>query len=33
MGESIAHMHALWYQGKLKRRLGEDGVYRFGLAA
>jgi len=32
MGESIAHMHALWYRGKLARRLGDDGVYRFALA-
>ena len=29
MGESIAHLHALWFAGKLHRRLGEDGVYRF----
>lgn len=29
MGESIAHLHALWFQGKLERRLGDDGVYRF----
>ena len=33
MGESIAHMHALWFRGKLARRLGDDGVYRFALAA
>jgi hypothetical protein len=33
MGESIAHMHALWFRGKLDRRLGDDGVYRFALAA
>ena len=28
LGESLAHLHALWYEGKLQRR--EDaGVYRF----
>jgi len=29
MGESVAHLHALWHQGTLVRTLGEDGVYRF----
>ena len=29
MGESVAHLHRLWYQGKLRRELGSDGVYRF----
>jgi glyoxylase-like metal-dependent hydrolase (beta-lactamase superfamily II) len=29
MGESVAHLHALWHQGTLQRTLGEDGVYRF----
>ncbi len=29
LGESIAHLHALWFQGRLRRRLGEDGVLRF----
>ncbi|WP_137895280.1 MBL fold metallo-hydrolase [Ramlibacter sp. 2FC] len=29
MGESVAHLHALWYAGKLKRQLDADGVYRF----
>jgi hypothetical protein len=29
MGESIAHPHYLWYEGKLVRTLGADGVYRF----
>ena len=33
MGEAIAHLHALWYQGKLSRALGEDGVYRFRTTA
>ena len=29
MGESIAHLHALWFAGALRRLTGEDGVYRF----
>jgi len=32
MGESIAHLNALWLKGRLVRRLGEDGVYRFSPA-
>ena len=32
MGESIAHLHALYFQGALRRILGEDGVYRFQQA-
>jgi glyoxylase-like metal-dependent hydrolase (beta-lactamase superfamily II) len=32
MGETIAHLHLLWFAGQLQRRLGEDGVYRFGTA-
>ena len=32
MGESIAHLHALWYEGRLKRRLDAEGVHRFTLA-
>ena len=32
MGESIAHLHALWLRGELKRELGEDGVLRFSPA-
>jgi len=31
MGETIAHLHLLWFSGQLQRRRGEDGVYRFGL--
>jgi hypothetical protein len=31
MGESIAHLHLLMYEGRLVRTLGADGVYRFGL--
>jgi glyoxylase-like metal-dependent hydrolase (beta-lactamase superfamily II) len=29
MGESVAHLHALWLAGKLHRRLDADGIYRF----
>ena len=31
MGEAVAHLHLLWFEGKLRRRLGEDGVYRFSV--
>ena len=31
MGEAVAHLHLLWFQKKLRRSLGADGVYRFGL--
>lgn len=29
MGESVAHLHALWFAGKLRREFCADGVYRF----
>jgi len=29
MGESIAHLHLLWLDGRLVRTLGADGIYRF----
>jgi len=29
MGEAIAHLHLLWFEGRLQRRLGADGIYRF----
>ncbi|MBC7700796.1 MBL fold metallo-hydrolase [Aquabacterium sp.] len=29
MGEAVAHLHALWHQGKLTRTLGADGIHRF----
>jgi len=32
MGESIAHLHALWFEGRLTRTLGDDGVYRFAAS-
>lgn len=32
MGEAIAHLHALWLDGDLKRVRQADGVWRFGVA-
>jgi glyoxylase-like metal-dependent hydrolase (beta-lactamase superfamily II) len=32
MGESIAHLHALWFAGKLVRRVDAQGVFRFSPA-
>ena len=29
MGESVAHLHALWHAGRLARTRGSDGVWRF----
>ena len=29
MGEAVAHLHALWFAGKLIRTLDAQGVYRF----
>lgn len=29
MGEAIAHLHALYFEGALRRTLDDDGVYRF----
>ncbi|MFP5405323.1 MAG: MBL fold metallo-hydrolase [Gammaproteobacteria bacterium] len=29
MGETLAHLHALWLGGKLRREIGQDGVARF----
>jgi glyoxylase-like metal-dependent hydrolase (beta-lactamase superfamily II) len=29
MGEALAHLHLLWFDGKLQRHLGPDAVYRF----
>ena len=29
MGESVAHLHLLWYSGQLKRRQDAQGVWRF----
>ncbi|TFY98250.1 MBL fold metallo-hydrolase [Ramlibacter humi] len=33
MGESVAHLHALWYSGQLRRERGADGIWRFGAPA
>ncbi|QRF57169.1 MBL fold metallo-hydrolase [Variovorax sp. UC122_21] len=33
MGETVAHLHLLWYSGQVKRELGADGIYRFGALA
>ena len=32
MGESVAHLHALWHAGRLRRQRDADGVWRFQLA-
>ncbi len=29
IGEALAHLHALYYQGKLTRSVGQDGIVRF----
>ena len=29
LGEAIAHLHALWHEGRLRRTRGTDGVFRF----
>src|SRR5690606_29039194 len=31
MGEALAHLHALYFEGRLQRQLGEDGIYRFSV--
>jgi glyoxylase-like metal-dependent hydrolase (beta-lactamase superfamily II) len=33
MGEAIAHLHALWYDGRLRRTRDAEGVLRFDAAA
>jgi len=33
MGESVAHLHALWHGGRLVRERGDDGVWRFSAVA
>jgi glyoxylase-like metal-dependent hydrolase (beta-lactamase superfamily II) len=32
IGESLAHLHALWFDGRVERRVGDDGVFRFAAA-
>ena len=29
MGESVAHLHALWFDGRVERQRGADGLWRF----
>ena len=29
MGEAVAHLHFLWFEGRLRRTRGADGIYRF----
>lgn len=29
LGEALAHLHKLWYDGELRRLKGNDGVFRF----
>jgi len=31
MGEAVAHLHALWFDGSLQRTVDAQGVFRFGL--
>jgi glyoxylase-like metal-dependent hydrolase (beta-lactamase superfamily II) len=31
LGEAVAHLHALWHGGKLRRQVDADGVYRFTI--
>jgi len=31
MGEALAHLHALYFEGKLRRDAGKDGVWRFAV--
>jgi glyoxylase-like metal-dependent hydrolase (beta-lactamase superfamily II) len=33
MGESVAHLHALWHAGKLQRTRDVEGVWRFSRVA
>ena len=31
MGETVAHLHLLWFAGQLRRERGADGIYRFSV--
>jgi len=31
MGEAVAHLHALWFDGSLRRTVDAQGVFRFGV--
>ncbi len=33
IGEAVAHLHMLWFEGKLARQLRSDGIYRFSVKA
>ena len=33
LGETVAHLHLLHFEGQLQRRKGEDGIWRFGVFA
>ena len=32
MGEAIAHLHYLYYAGRAKRALGDDGIMRYATS-
>ena len=32
MGEAVAHLHLMWFDGRLKRERDPDGVWRFRAA-
>ncbi|MGY8905039.1 MAG: MBL fold metallo-hydrolase [Burkholderiales bacterium] len=32
MGEAVAHLHLLWFQGQLSRQISADGMVRFAVA-
>ena len=33
LGEALAHLHLLWFEGSLQRITGDDGIYRFKASA
>ena len=33
LGESLAHLHFLWFAGEFQRFKGSDGIYRFKPSA
>jgi len=33
LGEAVAHLHYLWFSGQVERRVGADGIHRFGSFA
>ena len=33
LGEAVAHLHKLWFDGVLQRRLGDDDIFRFTVAS